>query len=119
MPKLSDAGIRGFYAKFSKQGVVIEIIHFRRAISCQARQKPLMIQRLKDFPTFGKVAQAIQPHCIEALEDIKRIVIARGMAVLIKEALNLLKTGNDPFFAGRPAGRCLSRSGALSHWRAS
>jgi len=71
-----------------------------------AQTKALDDQRLKDFPAFGKVAQTIQPHGIEALEDIKGIVIAGGMAVLIKEALNLLETSNDPFFARRPA-ECL------------
>src|SRR5690349_1729050 len=62
-----------------------------------------MVEGFKQGMAIFQLADTIEPHGIEPLEDVVTFPVLRGVTVLLDEALNLLEAGDDPFLAGRPA----------------
>ena len=63
-----------------------------------------MVERHEQGAAFFLIAQAIQAHGIQALEDVFIIAVARRMAVLLNKTLNVFEAGNDALLARSAAG---------------
>ena len=62
-----------------------------------------MVQRLKQRAAFRKLAQTIEAHGIQPLEDVAILPVLRSAAVLFDKTLNLLEAGDDALLARRAA----------------
>ena len=62
-----------------------------------------MIEGLKQATAFRQLAQAIEAHGIQPLEDVAVLPVLRSTAVLLDESLDLLEAGDDALLARRPA----------------
>ena len=83
--------------------VIVEFVGGADRGRLRARQEPLMIEGFKQGAAIGQLAQAIEAHGIQPLEDVAVLAVLRSAAVLLDETLNLLEAGDDPLFARRPA----------------
>src|SRR5690606_23392901 len=72
-------------------------------------KQSLMIQRLKQGAAVRKRPQAIEAHRVQALEDVTVFAMLRRTPVLLRETLDVLETGDDALFAGRPRDLLLGR----------
>ena len=62
-----------------------------------------MIEGFKHGAAIGQLAQTIEAHGIQPLEDVAVFAMLRRAAVLLDETLNFLEAGDDPLLARRPA----------------
>jgi hypothetical protein len=62
-----------------------------------------MIEGIKQHAALVQLAETIEAHGKEPLENVAAFSMLRGAAVLLDETLNLLEPGDDPLLAGRPA----------------
>jgi hypothetical protein len=62
-----------------------------------------MVKGLKQRLALLKFAHTIEAHCVQSLENITFLTVARGMTVFPDKTLNFLEPGDDAFFAGRSA----------------
>ena len=83
--------------------VIVELVGGADRSRLRARQKPLMIEGFKQGAAIVQLAQAIEAHGIQPLEDVAVFPVLRGAAVLFDEPLNLLEAGDDALLARRPA----------------
>src|SRR3546814_13265783 len=60
-------------------------------------------------------AQSVQPHGVEALENVVALAVARGAAVFVNETLYFLEPGDDALFA-RSAPALLLRLGKVGEF---
>ena len=68
-----------------------------------------MIEGLKQGAAIVQLAQTVEAHSVQPLENVAIFAMLRRAAVLFDEALNFLEAGDDAFFARRPAASSSSR----------
>jgi hypothetical protein len=104
MPEFRDVDrCGGLYPELRQKLVVVEFVGGADRCSLRAREKPLMVEGLKYATAVGLLANAIEAHGIQPLEDVAVFPVLRGTAMLLDETLNLLKACDDTLFARRPA----------------
>ena len=104
MPQFLYIRSIGSHSKPCQQGFVIHVIRGGLGGNFPAGKKPLMIERFKERLAFRNLAQPVEPHGVESLENIPVLAMAGRSPVLVDEALDFLETGNDALFARRAAG---------------
>ena len=104
MAEFGDVGRRGgVHPELGQKLVIVEFVDGAGRGSFAARQKPLMIQGCKQRAAFVQLAETVEAHGIQPLEDVAILAVLRGAAVLLDETLNFLEAGDDALLARRPA----------------